>query len=365
MKKYFNYLLIALLSFTIFTSTVSAKQEKFVTNMDDNVKLDNDVIGSSALAGNNIKADKTIEGILFTFGNNFKFNGNTEHLISFGNNIDIDGIINKDAILFGNDITIGEDSNIKRDIIIFGNNINISGKIERDIQIYASKVIIKDTTILGNITINAKEIEISKTSVDKTLKYNKDATIKIEDKNLINEIIKSKKIIEEQPTIIDKLISKLLSFVRILVVLFAMIIIMPKLFRKVKKLTNKTEIKDTLLSISEGLLTFITVPIVSLILLISNFGTPLGIISIIIYGILIYISFIITGYYLGIIIFNKLIKKDCNEFIVSSLGIFIIYILKLIPYISTITNILSILLGMGIITKLVISGISTKKISAS
>ena len=353
MKNYLKIFLVIIFTFILITPQVTALEEKFIGFADDNINYKDDVNGSVALAGNNIKNNKNINGILFGAGNNININGEVEYLVLAGNNIEINSNILNDVIIAGNTIEIDSNTVINRDLIIAGNEINISGTINRDVTIIGSEVEIENSNILGDVTITAENISIGdNTSISKTLTYNKDAKIEIENKELIGSIEQTKSINIEKRTIITVLTEHLLSFLRSLVVLFALVLIVPKLFKKIAKQQKEISTKNILLTLGKGLLAFIAIPIIILILLISNLGIPLGLISSLIYGIIIYISTILSGYYIGLLVWNKLINKKQNSFLVGVIGILIIYLLKLIPYISIITSIGVILLGFGIIVKL-------------
>ena len=79
----------------------------------------------------------------------------------------------------------------------------------------------------------------------------------------------------------------------------------------------------------------------------------LGIILIPIYLILAYISIIFTGYILGEYIFTKLFKKESNIYIEVLIGVAVIKLLELVPFLGDIISMLSLFIGIGIIVELV------------
>ena len=134
-----------------------------------------------------------------------------------------------------------------------------------------------------------------------------------------------------------------------LVVLFVLILTIPALFKKINKQFKDKNISDILLVLVKGLVGLIIIPIISLILIISNLGISLGFILGILYGIVIYVSTVFTGYYIGKLVSDKLIKKNINNFLIGTIGLLVIYILKLIPFVNNIVSFLSIIFGLGII----------------
>lgn len=353
MKKHIKLILVFLFTFICFIPNSNAKN-KFTTVIDENTSLKEDIVGSSALLGNNITVDKNIDGILFSGSNSFKFSSKTSYLVTMGNIINISGEVLNDAVILGNDITLTESSVINRDLIILGNNITISGNINRDINIFGQNIIINNANISGDVELNTSNLEINgNTNISGTLKYNKNAEVSIDESTNINKIVKTKSTVQEKESILSIIIDRFLSFVRMLTVLLALVIIFPKLFRKIKKQHINNKLNDTLLIGVEGLLTFILIPLAVLVLLISSLGVSLGLIALIIYALLIYISFILSGYYIGMFIFKKIFKKNTNDFLIGFTGLLIIYILKFIPIINTICQIIEIALGFGLILKLI------------
>jgi len=69
-------------------------------------------------------------------------------------------------------------------------------------------------------------------------------------------------------------------------------------------------------------------------------------------GIFFMLSIIFTGYYLGLVIYKKLLKKDVNILLSGLMGITILYLLSIIPKIGFIVALVYALAGMGIVIKL-------------
>ena len=96
-----------------------------------------------------------------------------------------------------------------------------------------------------------------------------------------------------------------------------------------------------------GFAFLILVPIASIILIASTIGIGLGIICILLYGIMIYVSIIPTAYFIG----NWIAKdKIDNKYLLLTISLLIIYVLRLIPIIGGIVTFLSLCFGLGVYT---------------
>ena len=104
--------------------------------------------------------------------------------------------------------------------------------------------------------------------------------------------------------------------------------------------------------IGYGLFFIILIPILFIILLMLTIGAPLALLILTMYIIVICMSTIFTGYFVGLLVWKKFIKKEINVLLVGLIGISIIKVLSLIPYIGTIVVLLTTLLSFSIVAKL-------------
>ena len=74
------------------------------------------------------------------------------------------------------------------------------------------------------------------------------------------------------------------------------------------------------------------------------------------YGIMIYLTTIFVGYLLGDVLIRKVFNKtDVNNYLAILLGIVIIGLLKLVPFVGTLVSIITLCLGLGLIKKILFS----------
>ena len=341
--KYIKTLSILILSLFIGVYNVNA-EENPKTVFDENVLVNYDIIGSSVIGGYNVTITNKIDGAALILGNSINVNSNIEYALITGQDITVNGKI-KDALIFGNSIVLNESSNIERDIIIYGNNIEISGLINRDVTIYGSNVKIDSVQIAGDIKITADNIDITENSVIMgKLSYNDDAILEKAETSSIGEIEVFERVIDRDPTFIEMVIEHLIKLVSLLVIFVVMMLIIPKLFNNIGNSKN-----EIVRNMGYGIISLIVIPIIALILMLTKFGLPLGLILLVLYLISIYISTIVTGYLLGNIIWNKFIKIKKTIYLEGLLGITILYIISLIPYVGTAIYFISLIISMGTI----------------
>lgn len=343
MKKFFRVLLI-LIAFS-FTSVHAASTDLFRTN--DNVFVEENLAGSSFVAGNKVDVKADINGILFAAGNNATVSGKSDYAFIAGNIIKIDNASFKDGFIAGSDISISN-STIERDLYVAGNIISITNNIGRSAYIAGSDITI-DGVINGDLHVEGNNITInSNTIINGRLSYNEDATITFsKDAKILGETtkIKSNNNFESKfkvATIGSKLLDALTSFLNILVVGLISILLFPSLFKKIKEIENK----KLLSAFGFGLLTLIVCPIAAVFVMITIAGLSLGLISLVLYFIAIYVSTIFSTYKLSSLVFGNKIK---NDYLLMIVGLLIVSLIKLIPILGGLCSFILLCLGLGII----------------
>ena len=343
MKKYFKVLLVLIMfiAMPVFASSND------LLRADDSVSVNEELNGSSFIAGNSVDVDSKVNGILFAAGNQVTTSGESEYAFAAGNYVKLKSEKFIDGFIAGNIIDIN-DVEVQRDIYAAGSSINYKGVIGRNAVFAASSVVISGT-VKGNLTIYASTITIDSDAViEGTLKYSSDSKVNISNSAKVGytevEEVKTKSA-SKVSTIKSKITDSLLSLMNILVIGLVMMLLLPKVFEKIAKLNEKNIFR----SLGFGALALLAVPIASLLCITTVIGMSTGVILLGLYFICIYISTVFTSYYVSNMILGKKIK---NRFLIYLIGAVAITILKLIQFISIIVYIGSLCIGLGILVNL-------------
>ena len=107
-----------------------------------------------------------------------------------------------------------------------------------------------------------------------------------------------------------------------------------------------------------GFAVLVLVPILSIVLISSTIGIGLGVICLLLYGIMFYLSVIPTAYYIG----NWIAKdKVENKYLLFAISVLVIYVLRLIPIIGGLVTFISVCFGLGMYAKLIKENTSIKE----
>ena len=313
-------------------------------NVNGEVKENQEIQGSSVVLGNYVENTSKVSGLDMTLGNTIKYEGESEYLLSAGNNIEINGTVKNDGFVFGNVVNFNENSVIERDLLVLANNVTISGTIKKDVTIYASTVTINGN--IENVNVKANEIIIENANIN-NLSYNEDAVIEIKDSEVNTTNLTEK--LQSEVTIQDQIMNFIYNLGGILVIFLALYLLAPKLFKKIENNNANITVLNVFSMFGFGTLSLILIPVIFILLLTIVFCMPLAILLLILYVLAIWLSSIFTGYLLGYVILTKLIKKENNPLLIGLIGIVILNLLGVIPYIGILITVISVMIGMGII----------------
>lgn len=349
-KKILAITILLLLSIVLIDTT-KAFEIGLPQNDSENVKISKDnIIKDNLFAfGKFINIDGNIDGDLITAGNNLELSGNIKNnIFAAGNSITIKGIIGKDVFVGATNVYVEKDAIIEGDLIVGTNTLVVEGIVKGNIRAGAKSIKI-NSLVEKNVYLNVENLSIgAEAKINGDVIYTSAKEANIDPASLINGKIERKQVTVSN-TKKNKIHSFVLSFFGTLIV---GVVLLTLLTKKIDSLSENIKNKFWL-NLLIGFVALIVTPFIALILLISLVGTPLALIIIALYAFLIYASKIFVGIYIG-----KLILKDKWHPLASmTLGVFLIYIVSILPFIGGLVSFIVILLGLGAGTFL----ISTKK----
>ncbi len=333
-------LIMILLTVNVFADSIDSASNYFA--FDEDVKISKEVLGDIYSAGRKIDIKDNVEGDVIALGEiiditSDEVNGNIrsgaqtlninskniKNITSFGQNINIEEKTTAKAIYVS-----AENINFKGSCEGFyatGDTIIINGKVNGDVNVTCDELIIADNgDITGDIEVYSPKDPIVNSNVTMDdIQYTK-----IENSTSENEL------------------KAFVGFGTIISILASLIIglLLYSLFKKFFINSDDLLIKEPLPIVLGGMASFILAPIVSLLLFLTVIALPLGVISLIMYFIVVYLSPVIMGIILG-----RLILKNKNPYLQLLIGILVIRILTLLPIIGGFVWVVSGMITQGLI----------------
>ncbi len=267
-----------------------------------------------------------------------------------GYNIDISGSISRSLTAIGKELSLNENSIIKKDVVFWTKKMVAKGKIGRDLEGRGLDVFIKG--VVGrNINLNIIDqnfnLNIDKESqIGGNLQYLAPHKVAIDTKT-----VKGKIIYKEQISSTSRKFNfasyGMATTISIFSALVLGLVIISFWRRQTQEITDQM-LNQTKLSFGWGLLFVMFLPLLSLFLLFSIIGTSLAIVIVLLW----FLVFFVARVFVGILIGRSLLeflypsKKDSMIWAMI-LGIVVLWILFSLPLIGFVFSLLSFVWGAG------------------
>ena len=309
----------------------------------DNLVTSGEKKKSSFFAGSEITDSSLVTGPAFVAGNKLDLSGKYEYGFHVGNGVTINGTYEKDLFAVGNSLVIEKDAKLPRDVFIAGNVVTIRANISGDVFIAANKLVLEDATIEGDLNVVLNTLEIKgEVKIGKTLTRNNDAKVSGEFASV------SKEEVYEKPRVsINPVMSTLFALGGKLVAMIIFMLIGKKFFKKLVDFIQSATGEDMKKAVWIGLAAIVAAPLAALALLFTVVGVPAALVIGGFYVILMYLGSIITAVYL-----NERFLKIKNGMIGATLGLTILSVLCMAPYLGSLIGLIASVFGASLMIRI-------------
>lgn len=325
-----------------------------------NVSVGSVITGDVFAAGGSILLSETVSGDVAALGGTVTLLKEVKGDVRvIGGNTLIAGNVAGDVIVVGGSVVIPSDVTIGKDLLVFGGQVSLDGTVVGNTRIIGGTAVINGH-INGNVYARIDDtITVNKNAmIGGTLEYSarKAEALKIQEgaslagepvfkKREMPQPIKPQKFFAAAAGIF--ILIKLASFI-----VAALIVI--KLFKAFSASVVEGSVRDPLRMLGYGFVALVTIPVASILLLITMIGVPLAGMSMLAYGLLT----LLACTYAGIVVGawgNKLIRKTEHAEITwqnAVAGVALLTIVKLIPFIGWIAGFFAFLVTFGSIAEI-------------
>lgn len=304
---------------------------------DSIVEVSDNINGNVAIYGSTVTIKGEIQGDLLVIANSLEIAKDAMiygNVFAYSPEIKISGIVS-DVYAVSNNFILEESGIIGRNLNLISPNITLYGKVSRDANINTSNLSfseeIKQSVIEGNLNYwSNSELSIPEGVTDGEIKFNQLNTRSTE------------------AVILSAISSIITSLILSLAVILLSLWISPEFKDRVGMMLKNNSRKSFWI----GLLIVFVIIVVSILLLLFSFGLG-STIAVCLLGLLI-LAFAISNTVFSMavskLIVNKFTFKTNTPFILFSLLILLILsLLRYIPYLGTILNIITSIIGLGMI----------------
>lgn len=253
-----------------------------------------------------------------------------------GGNIIISGDIFGDAVVGGGQIILSGKS-VGGDVALAGGTVRVDSEIKGNVKIAGGEIYL-NSSIGGNVNIKAEKLTLGPNAdIRGNLKYEAKKPAIIEN----GGVVRGETIFTElsRGSVVNR--GGIFEFFTVMILVkFLMIfiasLIVGLVFRKYSKELVEKATANPLKEFGRGIVTMIVLPVLSIILLVTIIGIPLGILGLLSTLIIFIFVSIITPIFLGAVIYGWMFKK--SDYIVNwktiLLGSIVYVFLGLIPFIG-------------------------------
>ena len=303
---------------------------KDIAKIEDNINISENVYGDIYAIGKNVEISANyIEGNIFIIADKVKLEGNIEgYVYVIASDVEISGTV-QGAYVLSENVNVGEYAYIVNGLKTITDTLNLKGTIYRNL--YA---------ISNNINVEKNE---NNPNVFGSIFYT--GNLNAEEGLISGEKVKYETNEKNQIDIKDEIINFITAIISTLIII-SLIILLQKNVKNDNCLDKKSYVKN----ICIGLLSLIVIPIISIILMVTEVLLPIGMILIMLYLVSAFIVLPISS----IVIAQNWFKENMSK--IKKIGIsilvyIVLYIMKYIPIVGFIVRLLAISLGFGLIIK--------------
>lgn len=343
---------------------------EFRTGEQPSVKKDEKIVNDVYMAGGSVSSTGTIDGDLIAGGGSIVVSGDVTGDVNLGGGnvsilsnigddlrvgggtIVIEGRIKGDLIMGGGQITIGGPG-IGGDLVIGGGNIRIDAPIGGKVTIGGGNVYI-NAPIAGDIKIEADKVTLGSSAIiSGNLTYKAKEELVKEEGAVVNGEIKFEPRVKRRisPIALAAIFSTLILWK--FFVLLASSLLVAMIFRRYTREMVTIATGRPVFELGRGLLVLVLAPIISVLLLATLIGIPLGILGLIGFAALMIFAWIISPIILGSTAYRYFSKRETEvSWKTILLGVFLYSLLGFVPFIGHLAQILLMLLTLGTIVSL-------------
>lgn len=342
-KIIFLSLLLGLATFMIPFSALALNYET-----GDNLTLKEDKVieDNYLIAGNFVTVKGTVRGDLFAFGSTVNIEGTVEgNVFAVAGNVKVSGKIGKDLYVGAGNLEISKEAEVGNDLFVGAGQIDVNGKVNRNLMAGGGRINLNGE-MGGDAKLTVGEINFDQ---DNPAKINGDLTywsskeIEIPSQVIIGgeTIFKAIAQPNKKLGIIAIMGGKAVSILMALIIGLIVVLLFPKKSAEV----NKTMRGSFWRSLGIGFVFLAVVPVAAIILLASILGIPLALILMGIYGLILYLGKVFAALFAG----RLLTGENWNLFWSLALGLILVAIIGLIPFVGSIAVFILFLLSLGAI----------------
>ncbi len=324
------------------------------------VVLSNGTVNADVFAaGQSVTIGGVVANGLTVAGQTVYVNAEVGHGVRVaGSTIDLGGSIGRDLMAVGSTITLNKDSNIEGDLGLGAETAVLRGNVQGDVRGGAEELIIEGS-IAGDVEVHVRTLVVRPgASIGGNLTYTGETEANIPAGTVEGDVAFTERVQQEWRrdmrrglgalaplAIFASLAWSVIAYLMAFITGLVLILLMPRRMAGAA-VAMRT---DTGPAAGWGALALFVTPLAAIIVSITIVGLPLGIITLLVWGILLYLTQLPVGILLGNLILGRRRSLDSKGFMIGSLalGLLILALIRVIPVLSFFVWLVILIFGLG------------------
>lgn len=308
------------------------------------------VNGDAFVAGSDVKISGSYQDDLNVAGSQVTVAGVVEdNLRVAGGTVTIDAMVNGNLMVAGGQVTIVKDVVVAGDLFVAGGMVVINGDVKGDVKATGGNVVLAGN-FAGNLAIDAEELDVSDSAlIEGDLSYTAREKLSDAGGRILGKIN-----FEEWTERADRgaaagmgILSGIWDFIVGILMLFVVGTVIVLLTPDSAEKVVMNYAKHLWMSLLYGIIALIVVPILGFVFMITVVGIPLGLILWVLYGVSLYLGVVFAALTIGSLIINRKSLKWTSMLLALALGVFLLQIIGIIPWVGGLVYFILMLVGFG------------------
>ncbi len=311
----------------------------------ETIIIDGTINGDLIAAGKIIRVNGPVNGNIIAIGGTVHINSEVTHAVRIiGETLNISGTIGRDLLVAGEKVSLSSTAEIGNDLLLGAGTALIDGLIKGDINSGVENLTILSTAnIQGKLTYTSE----NEATIQSGSQIKGPITHKLPDiKERLAVGAHRLPDVKERLTLVG-FWGRVIGFLMTLLLGIVIVLLAP---RRMKAITESIRTRPWA-SFGWGVIILIFTPIAALIACITIIGLPLGLITLVLYGITLCLTQLFAGLFIGQLIIGSSGEVVSKGALVGALalGLAILSLLRLIPYLDFVIGLATVLFGLGAI----------------
>ena len=343
-KKLVSLFLSLLLATALAVPACAAFEDVFADGSADGTRD-----GSLFLSGETVRSSAAVNGVLLAAGRTVGVNGAGAYVMAAGYEVTLGGTAENDAFLAG--YSIGVNGAAQRDVFAAGQSITVNGTVGRDLYAAANTVTITGS-VGGDVYISAENVVIGDgAKIGGRLHCNASALRSVPDGIADNAELYDEPesgdagvsitVPDDEPGVGSIVLRKALSFAGVLLLAFVLLWLTP-LWETVDRKYYGAPFGRYAKAFGIGFAVLA--------------GVPLAAILLFLYAAAIIAASVFLGFFLGALLWRGAMKKAPCYYAELAIGILVWRVAASVPGLSFAVSLVSVPLGLGVVTLLLGKG---------